>query len=223
VDQIGNLECYRFVKVKGIVRWGFPRCGRRNHGTVPIDAAKRAPEMPLAAHWRALMPILKRLIDKRRNDGRSACRVGLPGAPAQAFQLFHEGDRALEDCLALLEVLAWPLPVSGVPALRQLLDNARAKTICVWAQDSPYEKRKLLKSRDYHWNDGTDGRPRAWWTEVPEQDLLAELDFLRVEVYGWATVIRTSRVTALNRHSGRLKGIRFEALLHVSVNSAAGS
>ena len=63
------------------------------------------------------------------------------------------------------------MPISGVPALRQLLDNARVKTIRVWAEQSSFERKDPPKSRGYFWNDGTDGRPKAWWTDVPEQNL----------------------------------------------------
>jgi DNA polymerase-3 subunit epsilon len=47
---------------------------------------------------------------------------------------FHEGHRAVEDCIALVEVLAAPLPKSGDTALKRLLDTARKPTARIWAE-----------------------------------------------------------------------------------------
>lgn len=42
-----------------------------------------------------------------------------------------------------------------------------------------------LKSRGYRWSDGSDGRPKSWWTEVHEGPLEDELPYLRTEIYRW--------------------------------------
>lgn len=42
-----------------------------------------------------------------------------------------------------------------------------------------------LKERRYRWSDGTDGRPKSWWTEVDEDELDTELEYLRTEIYPW--------------------------------------
>jgi DNA polymerase-3 subunit epsilon len=54
---------------------------------------------------------------------------------------FHEAHRAVDDCRALLEVLAAPLPKSQKPALAALLEQARGRQVRVWAEHSPYEER----------------------------------------------------------------------------------
>jgi DNA polymerase-3 subunit epsilon len=42
-----------------------------------------------------------------------------------------------------------------------------------------------LKKRGYKWSDGSDGGPKSWWTEVDEQAVQEEINYLRAEVYGW--------------------------------------
>ena len=118
--------------------------------------------------------------------------------------LFHDGHRATEDCRALLEVLARPLPRSGETALKRLLDNARGVTVRIWTEGAPYELREILKARGYRWSDGADGGPRAWWTEVAESDLDAELAFLKTEIYRRDVVVPTKRLTAFDRFSNRV-------------------
>lgn len=118
--------------------------------------------------------------------------------------LFHDGHRATEDCRALLEVLARLLPGSGEPALKRLLDTARGVTVQIWAEGAPYELRETLKARGYRWSDGTDGGPRAWWIEVTESDLDAELAFLKAEIYHRDVVPPTKRLTAFDRFSDRV-------------------
>ncbi|WP_247448658.1 3'-5' exonuclease [Bradyrhizobium sp. 180] len=75
---------------------------------------------------------------------------------------FHQAHRAVDDCHALLEVLAFELPTTGSPALAVLLENARKPTIRIWAEQSPFDLKDSLKRRGYRWNDGSDGRPKSW-------------------------------------------------------------
>jgi DNA polymerase III subunit epsilon len=57
-----------------------------------------------------------------------------------------------------------------------------------------------LKSRDYRWSDGSDGRPKSWWTEVGEDAVDDELHFPRTEIYAWPDVDPpTKRLTAFDR------------------------
>jgi DNA polymerase-3 subunit epsilon len=121
-----------------------------------------------------------------------------------AVGLFHEGHRALEDCRALLEVLAAPLPRSRIPALAALLETARRPTVRFWAVDSPFDLKDILKARGYRWNDGGDGRPRAWWIDVPEADAVAEKRFLETEIYQHAVDLPETRITAFDRFSYRV-------------------
>jgi len=118
--------------------------------------------------------------------------------------LFHDGHRATEDCRALLEVLARPLPRSGETALKRLLDTARGATVRIWAEGAPYELREVLKARGYRWSDGADGGTRAWWTEVAAYNLGAELAYLKAEIYRSDVVLPTKRLTAFERFSDRV-------------------
>ena len=96
---------------------------------------------------------------------------------------FHQAHRAVDDCHALLEVLAYELPTTGAPALALLLETARKPTVRVWAEQSPFELKDSLKKRGYRWSDGSDGRPRSWYVDVEEAALDAELAFLKTEIY----------------------------------------
>lgn len=114
--------------------------------------------------------------------------------------LFHEGHRAVDDCHALLEVLARPVRSredgeenapdgTARPAVQTpfaaLLAASQRITVRIWAERSPFDMKDQLKARGYRWSDGSDGRPKAWWTEVPEEASEEELRFLRDEIYQW--------------------------------------
>src|SRR5258706_1628265 len=45
----------------------------------------------------------------------------------------------------------------GASALAVLLDQARKKTIRVWAEQSPFDLKDVLKRRGYRWCDGSHG------------------------------------------------------------------
>ncbi|MEY9749922.1 DNA polymerase III epsilon subunit-like protein [Bradyrhizobium japonicum] len=96
---------------------------------------------------------------------------------------FHQAQRAVDDCHALLEVLAFELPTTGSPALALLLETARKATLRVWAEQTAFELKDSLKRRGYRWNDGSDGRPKSWFIDVDETALDDEIAFLRTEIY----------------------------------------
>ncbi|MEA2732136.1 MAG: polymerase subunit epsilon [Acetobacteraceae bacterium] len=116
---------------------------------------------------------------------------------------FHDAHRALDDCHATLEILVRELPDTSTTALAVLLDRARRKTFRVWAENAPFELKDELKRRRYHWNDGTDGRPRSWHIDVEESKLEAEMTYLRKEIYQRDIDIACQEITALNRFSNR--------------------
>ena len=126
-------------------------------------------------------------------------------------EMFYEAHRADADCLMTVHLLATMLP-SGRLALAPLLDQARAKTVRIWAR-SPKSKKGVLKMRRaprYRWNDGEDRRPFSWWTEVREADLAAELAWLQAHVYDegpptWAFQIWGAR----DRYSSRTDHLPF--------------
>jgi DNA polymerase-3 subunit epsilon len=117
--------------------------------------------------------------------------------------LFHTAHRAVDDCRALLEILAMPLAKTKQPALASLLDHARRNTVRIWAESSPYELKDELRKRGYRWNDGSDGRPRSWHIEIDEGLLDAEMSYLRNEIYCRSVDLLVQRLTALTRFSDR--------------------
>ena len=135
-----------------------------------------------------------------RGHGFEGSRLGylLMGAG-----LFHTAHRAVDDCRALLEVLAMTLGSTERPALASLLDRARRNTVRIWAEGAPYDLKDELKKRKYRWNDGSDGRPRSWHIEIDEDLLDAEMRFLRQEIYRRDVELFMQSVTALTRFSDR--------------------
>lgn len=117
--------------------------------------------------------------------------------------LFFEGHRAFHDCQATIEILARPLPVSGVSGLARLLEGARRPSWRIWAEGAPFEAKDRLKARGYRWNGEANGQPRAWYTDVAEEAQAAELEFLEREIYGQPPKLTTRRLTALDRFSER--------------------
>ena len=49
--------------------------------------------------------------------------------------LFHQAHRAIDDCRALVEILASDLPKTNRSALAALLERARRKTMRIWAEE----------------------------------------------------------------------------------------
>lgn len=117
---------------------------------------------------------------------------------------FYDRHRAANDCLAAVEVLSRALPKSGVDALAHLLARARLPTWRIWAEGSPFEFKDQLKSRGYRWNGEENGRPRAWYVDVADEQREAELAFLKKEIYQRDVDLKPSRITAYERFSERV-------------------
>jgi DNA polymerase-3 subunit epsilon len=135
-----------------------------------------------------------------RKHGFEGSRLGylLNGAG-----FFHQAHRAIDDCHALLEILAYELPTAGAPALAVLLEQARKSTMRVWAEQSPFDLKDSLKRRGYRWSDGSDGRPRSWYVDVDESRLDDEIAFLKAEIYLRDVQPRLQVLTAFDRFSVR--------------------
>jgi DNA polymerase-3 subunit epsilon len=116
---------------------------------------------------------------------------------------FNNAHRAIDDCQAVLELLARPLPGTSTTAFAVLVDRARRKTIRVWAQNSPYDLKDALKHRGYHWSDGSDGRLKSWYIDVDENKRESELDYLKKEIYQRDFEILCREITARERFSNR--------------------
>jgi DNA polymerase-3 subunit epsilon len=135
-----------------------------------------------------------------RKHGFDGSRLGYLLAGAG---FFHHAHRAIDDCHALLEILAFELPTLGKPALAALLERARRKTIRVWAEQSPFDLKDELKRRGYRWSDGADDRPKSWYIDVDESQQAAEIAFLRSTIYLRDVDPRVQALTALSRFSVR--------------------
>jgi DNA polymerase-3 subunit epsilon len=118
--------------------------------------------------------------------------------------LFHEAHRAVDDCHAVLEILAKTLPGTSSTALAALLARARKSSSRIWAENSPFDLKHVLKARGYRWSDGSDGLPRSWYIDVAEDEHATEIEFLRAEIYQREVEIRWRLATALERFSTRL-------------------
>ena len=97
--------------------------------------------------------------------------------------LFHRAHRAVDDCRALIEILASDLPTFNQSGLSILLERARRKTMRIWAEQSPFELKDELKRRGYRWSDGADGRLRSCYIDVDEAAQEPEIEFLRKTIY----------------------------------------
>lgn len=116
---------------------------------------------------------------------------------------FHQAHRAVDDCHALLEVLAFELPTMGSSALALLLETARRPTMRVWAEQTAFELNESLKRRGYRWNDRSDGRPKSRYIDVDETALDDEFAFLRSQIYMQDVELTLQRLTACTHFSCR--------------------
>lgn len=117
------------------------------------------------------------------------------------YGLFYDAHRALDDCTALLEILSRPIPGGdGATGLKVLLDNARRPMMRVWAIDSPYGLKDGLKAAGYSWSDGSGGRPKAWFKDVPADEAEDEMARLRREFFARP---RADRLNVFDRFSER--------------------
>lgn len=98
---------------------------------------------------------------------------------AQAFGYFYDAHRSLDDCNAVLQILALTLPRSKTPVLSNLLQSARQTRMRVYAEGAPYDLRMELKRAGFRWNDGQNGFPRSWWKDVASENLDSSLANLK--------------------------------------------
>ncbi len=134
-----------------------------------------------------------------RSEGYEGAKLSYLAAEAG---FFYDRHRAVNDCLAAIELLALNLPKSKVPSLSQLLKCAEAPTWRIWAENSPFDLKDLLKARGYRWSDGTMG-PKAWYIDVTDEKLNDELTYLRKEIYQREINLNKKKITALERFSVR--------------------
>ncbi len=123
---------------------------------------------------------------------------------AYKFGFFYEAHRAEVDCLVGVHLLAQLLPQSKELVFKALLDNAKEKSYIIWAINAPFSAKDILKSRGYRWNDGNNGKPKAWYIEINnEQAKALEQDFLSQHIYQNNAVATIEEINPFNRFSGR--------------------
>jgi len=116
----------------------------------------------------------------------------LPGGPAPA-----------QDCYSGVHILATPFADGTLP-MAQLLASARQRTARIWAIDSRFDIKDVLKVRGYRWSDGSNGWPRSWYIEVPEASAEEEHAWLTAEIFGGnGSSIETELLDARTRYSDR--------------------
>jgi len=120
------------------------------------------------------------------------------------YGFFYEGHRATIDCLAGIELLSQTLP-SGERVMKRLLDNAGRMDVRVWADRAPFNKKDQLKQRGYRWSPGGEGVRKAWYKDLPEDVIDAEMAYLNAEVYPKAVeTLPMDRFDARARYSRRV-------------------
>lgn len=112
---------------------------------------------------------------------------------------FYDAHRAIADCEAAIELLSRPLSRSQRRALAVLLEAARQPTYRVWAENSPFGQKDVLKKRGYRWSGDTGRPPRCWYVDVAEHQLETETAYLVESVLGGDAAPRVDRLTALTR------------------------
>ncbi len=120
---------------------------------------------------------------------------------AYKYNFFFEGHRAIIDCLAGIHILAQDLLISKGLVLKQLLTNAVALRFKLWATNSPYDSKDLLKARGYRWNMNQNDKYRAWSIEVIEDKVAEEINYLRSEIYDGSINIPIEVFDAYSRFS----------------------
>jgi DNA polymerase III subunit epsilon len=122
---------------------------------------------------------------------------------------FHQAHRAVDDCHALLEVLAFELPTVGRRPFRSC-SKRPGRRRCGSGRSSSSSRMRSSLHRYAHssgvatrWSDGSDGQPRSWYIDITEDQLEGEIGFLRAEIYLRDVEPRIQAFTALSRFSAR--------------------
>ena len=118
--------------------------------------------------------------------------------------MFHRSHRAVDDCHALLEILAHTIAGTKRTALSLLLENARRKTIRIWAEQAPFDLKDELKKRGYRWSSGDEGRPKAWYVDIDEAKRDDEIAYLRQSIYLRDVDLFAQTLSAFDRFSVRI-------------------
>jgi DNA polymerase-3 subunit epsilon len=109
----------------------------------------------------------------------------------------NSGQRPIDRCHAILELLAAPFVSPDTMALSMLLATARVKQIRFWVDNVQTNIRDVLELHGYRPIEGAAGS-NQWWHDVPAAAEEAERAFLQ-QVYQSDYEPRTEDVTARTR------------------------
>ena len=136
--------------------------------------------------------------DQAGFEGRKLGHLGLQAG------FFFDGHRAVDDCHAAIALLGHTGFPENRSALSLLLERARTVWTRLWAEYAPFELKDTLKARGYRWNDGSDGRPKAWFIDRPPEEVEEEVRFLRSDIYQRDVDITVRPVEAADRFTSRV-------------------
>ena len=136
-----------------------------------------------------------------KSEGFEGTRLAYLAAGAG---FFYDRHRALNDCHAAVALLTQTLPLSGRNAFACLLEQARRKDVRLFATQAPFDMKDRLRARGYRWNGEGIGASRAWFIDVPEDQLDAEMAWLETDIYGRPADLHRLRIDAFNRFSARV-------------------
>lgn len=116
---------------------------------------------------------------------------------------FFKGHRAQDDCLATIGLLGLNIFPEGKTGLSYLLKRARTEFVRIWAINSSFDSKDILKARGYRWNDGSNGQPKSWFIDCHPDKQAEETDFLCKEIYKRNTSLKINPIKAIDRFTNR--------------------
>jgi DNA polymerase-3 subunit epsilon len=121
---------------------------------------------------------------------------------------FYDAHRAESDCMALIKVLNTPLStMEEMTPFQMILQAFRKENRRVWATGAPFDAKDQLRENGYRWFDPAKDGPtveKAWAKELPEDELDAELEWLKATVFkGKSLSLPLDKVDAFCRFTNR--------------------
>lgn len=100
----------------------------------------------------------------------------------RAAGYFHAANRALDDCFALLEILASEGNDPNDTPFAELYAAIQQPRVSIRALGARYDKNPELRKRGYRWCRGRSGQLGFWELDVLEEHCAVEVEYLEMEV-----------------------------------------